>query len=308
MIEAGWTLWPAPAKLNLLLEIVGRRADGYHLLQSVFQLLDWGDTVALRRREDRQIERLAGAPGVAAEQDLLVRAARLLQNQAGCAIGVDIALRKQIPMGGGFGGGSSDAASVLVGLNRLWQLDLPLDRLAEIGLQLGADVPVFVRGSSAWAEGVGEKLSPMRLPRAWYVLVDCGEQIATAELFQAAELTRNAASRKMADFVSSMVGQNAFEPLLRARSARLAAVLDAIAQLGVGGLTGTGGGCYLQVKSQSQASQAAASLASFGRCVIAQGTDRSPLFDLASGAALKTASAGQVETQDNWDWWGVAKW
>ena len=236
-----------------------------------------------------------------------MRAARLLQREAACSLGADIALRKQIPMGGGFGGGSSDAASVLVGLNRLWRLGLELDYLADIGLQLGADVPVFLRGFSAWAEGVGEQLQPMSLPPAWYVLVDCGEQIATAELFQAAELTRNAARLTMADFVSSMVGQNAFEPLLRARSARLAAVLDAIAQLGVGGLTGTGGGCYLQVESQTQASRAAAQLASLGRCEIAQGLARSPLFDLASGAALKTASAGQIETQ-NWDWWGVAKW
>lgn len=301
-----WTLWPAPAKLNLLLEITGRRSDGYHLLQSVFQLLDWGDSVALRPRGDAEIRRLTGADGVAAEHDLAVRAARLLQTAAGHAGGAEIAIRKQIPMGGGFGGGSSDAAAVLLALNRVWQLNWSVEALAELGLSLGADVPVFVHGHSAWAEGVGERLQPMALGPAWYVLIDGGVHSDTRELFQAAELTRNAQGLKMADFVSSMVGRNAFEPLLRSRDPRAAAALDAIQRLGSGGLTGTGGGCYLRVESQAEAETAAAALAPIGRCTVARGVDRSPLHaQLAQAAVTRIAD---VETEQNWDWWGVAKW
>ncbi|MBD8525526.1 4-(cytidine 5'-diphospho)-2-C-methyl-D-erythritol kinase [Pseudomarimonas arenosa] len=302
-----WTLWPAPAKLNLLLQITGRRSDGYHLLQSVFQLLDWGDTVALRPRSDGQCRRRAGAEGVPVDDDLAVRAARLLQTASGARLGADIAILKQIPMGGGFGGGSSDAATVLLALNRLWALDWSIDALAELGLQLGADVPVFVRGRSAWAEGVGDVLQPMTLGEFWYVLLDCAVHSETAALFQSAELTRNAPGLKMADFVSSMVGRNAFAPLLRSRAPRIAAALDAIARLGIGGLTGTGGGCFLRVESRAEADAAAVTLAALGRCIIARGVDRSPLMLQLDSAPL-TAAAGRVETTQNWDWWGVAKW
>ena len=156
-----WSAWPAPAKLNLFLQITGRRADGYHCLQTVFQLLDWGDEIRLRPRRDGHIALVRGAPGVAAESDLVLRAARALQRAAGGGVGADIEVHKRIPMGGGFGGGSSDAATVLVALNALWGLGLDPAALARIGLTLGADVPVFVHGHSAWAEGIGEELVPI---------------------------------------------------------------------------------------------------------------------------------------------------
>ena len=157
----GWSQWPAPAKLNLFLRITGRRADGYHALQTVFRLLDWGDVVHLRPRADGLIARIGGgAEGVAEADDLLVRAAKILQKETNCSQGADIGIEKRIPMGGGFGGGSSDAATVLVVLDRLWGLALGADRLAALGLRLGADVPVFVHGHNAWAEGVGEVLTP----------------------------------------------------------------------------------------------------------------------------------------------------
>lgn len=272
-----WRPFPAPAKLNLMLRLVGRRADGYHLLQSVFQLLDWGDTVRLRLRADGRIQRHAGAAGVEDEADLGVRAARLLQAETGCALGADIAIDKRIPMGGGFGGGSSDAATTLVALNRLWACGLDEDALAALGLRLGADVPVFVRGHSAWAEGVGERLTPMRLPPLWFVLVDSGVHLATAELFQAPELTRNAPELTMADFAFDRIGDNAFTGPVRARAPRVAAILDAIAELGRGGLTGTGGGCYLATASQEAALEGARRLSCFGRCGVVRGVDHSPL-------------------------------
>lgn len=200
---AGWTAWPAPAKLNLFLRILGRRADGYHRLQTVFRLLDFGDTVWLRPRADGLIQRIGdSAPGVAEADDLAVRAAKLLQSEANCTQGAEIRIEKRIPTGAGLGGGSSDAASVLVGLSRLWGLDWPPDRLAALGLRLGADVPVFVQGRNAWAEGVGEQLQPIALAPAWYLLVHPGVHAATAALFAAADLTRDAAPLTIADFCS----------------------------------------------------------------------------------------------------------
>jgi len=171
-VSDGWSEWPAPAKLNLFLRITGRRDDGYHELQTVFRILDWGDRILLRPRADGQVvrhgDRLAGVEDVA---DLAVQAAVMLKNEANGTQGADIHVEKRIPVGGGFGGGSSDAATVLCALDRLWGLDLGEDRLASLGLRLGADVPVFVRGRSAWAEGVGERLVPLDLAPAWYVLV-----------------------------------------------------------------------------------------------------------------------------------------
>jgi len=280
VIGAGsvWSHWPAPAKINLMLRLVGRREDGYHLLQTVFQLLDWGDRIDLALRDDARVRRLEGPEGVPPGQDLVVRAACALQSAAGVDRGVDIRVHKRIPMGGGFGGGSSDAATVLVALNRLWGAGLDTPALAALGLQLGADVPVFVEGRSAWAEGVGEKLTPLDLPQRWFVLVDSGEHLATAALFQAPELTRNASPMTMADFAPGCVGDNAFTAPVRARSPKVVAVLDAIAALGAGGLTGTGGGCFLVADSRPEAEAAAAALSRFGRCQVARGVAESPLL------------------------------
>lgn len=281
----GWSAWPAPAKLNLALQIVGRRADGYHQLQTVFRLLAWGDTVHLRVRDDGQIRRVGeSVPGVSEADDLLVRAARLLKKDANVAEGVDIGVEKRIPAGGGFGGGSSDAATVLVGLDRLWGLGLRPDRLACLGLQLGADVPVFVRGENAWAEGVGDILTPLALPAAWYVLADPGVHVPTAALFAAPDLTRDAAPAKISDFVSGSLLGNAFEPVVRRREPAIEAVFQALSHIGTPRLTGSGGGCFVEFADRASAEVALASLPAGLRAWVVEGAARSPLLDaLAQG-------------------------
>ena len=257
MADADWSEWPAPAKLNLFLRITGRRPDGYHALQTVFRLLDWGDTVRIRVRDDGAIRRVGeSVPGVADEDDLLVRAAKRLQSAANSGEGADIAVEKRIPAGGGFGGGSSDAATVLTVLDRLWGLHLGVDRLAELGLSLGADVPVFVRGANAWAEGVGETLTPITLSPAWYLLADPGIHVPTAALFQIPELTRDSPPATMRDFVSGAVLGNAFEPVLRRREPAVEAAFAALAQVGTPRLTGTGSGCFVEFADRGSAEAA----------------------------------------------------
>ena len=274
----GWSTWPAPAKLNLFLRIPGRRADGYHLLQTVFRLLDWGDEVSLRPRADGRVVRLGeSAAGVAPADDLMVRAANLLKKEANSTEGVDIRVEKRIPVGGGFGGGSSDAATVLVALDRVWGSDLGPDRLAALGLQLGADVPVFVRGRNAWAEGVGEQLTPLELPPAWYLLVDPGVHVPTAELFRAAELTRDAAPATISDFVSGVPLGNAFEPVLRGREPAIEAVFAALSRVGTPHLTGTGRGCFVEFANREVADAALAGLPDGMKAWVAAGAEQSPL-------------------------------
>ena len=274
----GWSTWPAPAKLNLFLRIPGRRADGYPLLQTVFRLLDWGDEVSLRPRADGRVVRLGeSAAGVAPADDLMVRAANLLKKEANCTEGVDIRVEKRIPVGGGFGGGSSDAATVLVALDRVWGSDLGPDRLAALGLQLGADVPVFVRGRNAWAEGVGEQLTPLELPPAWYLLVDPGVHVPTAELFRAAELTRDAAPATISDFVSGVPLGNAFEPVLRGREPAIEAVFAALSRVGTPHLTGSGSGCFVEFATREAAEAALAGLPDGMKAWVAAGAEQSPL-------------------------------
>ncbi|RDY65878.1 4-(cytidine 5'-diphospho)-2-C-methyl-D-erythritol kinase [Lysobacter soli] len=275
---AAWTSWPAPAKLNLFLRITGRRDDGYHLLQTVFRILEWGDSVRLRIRDDGQIRRHGpSAPGVDEADDLTVRAAMMLQSATKCAQGADIIVDKHIPAGGGFGGGSSDAATVLVGLNALWRTGLDVDRLAELGLTLGADVPVFVRGENAWAEGVGEELSPVDLPPAWYLLADPGVHAPTATLFKSPELTRDAPPATMSDFVSGVPLGNAFEPVLRAREPAVEAVFAALSQVGSPRLTGSGSGCFVEFATRESAEAALAALPTGLRAWVAEGAQASPL-------------------------------
>ncbi len=284
-VRDGWSAWPAPAKLNLFLHITGRRADGYHALQTVFRLLDWGDTVFLRPRDDGAITRVgAGAAGVAEADDLLVRAAKLLQMEAKCVQGADIGIEKRILMGGGFGGGSSDAATVLVALDRLWGLRLGEDRLAALGLRLGADVPVFVRGRNAWAEGVGEMLVPIDLPPAWYVLASPGVHAATAALFQAHDLTRDAPPMTIAGFLSGAALGNAFEPVLRRRESAVEAMFGTLARIGTPRLTGSGSGCFVEFATRESAEAALAALPpgvlpSGTIAWLARGVERSPLLD-----------------------------
>jgi len=277
---AGWSYWPAPAKLNLFLHITGRRPDGYHELQTVFRLLDWGDRIGLRLRDDGQVRREGlSVPGVAEVDDLVVRAANALKNAANCAQGVDIRVEKRIPAGGGFGGGSSDAATVLVALNALWNTGLDEDALAGLGLRLGADVPVFVRGRNAWAEGVGERLAPLELPPAWYLLVDPGVHVPTVDLFRSPDLTRDAAPAKIADFVSGTVLGNAFEPVLRCREPAVEAVFQALSRVGQARLTGSGSGCFVEFATRAAAEQARAELPGQLRAWVVAGAARSPLLD-----------------------------
>jgi len=276
----GWSSWPAPAKLNLFLLVTGRRDDGYHALQTVFRLLDWGDTIHLRLREDGAIRRVgASVPGLPEHEDLVVRAANLLQKEGKSAPGVDIRVDKRIPSGAGLGGGSSDAATVLRALDRLWQLDLGVERLAALGLALGADVPVFVRGHNAWAEGVGESLRSVALPPAWYLLADPGVHVNTGALFQSAELTRNAAPATMVDFVSGVSLGNAFEPVLRRREPAVEAVFQVLAEIGTPRLTGTGSGCFVEFATRELAEAAQARIASRVSTRVVGGAARSPLLD-----------------------------
>lgn len=280
----GWSQWPAPAKLNLFLRITGRRPDGYHALQTVFRLLDWGDRISLRPRVDGRIIRHgASAAGVAEADDLAVKAARLLRSSANVELGADIVVEKEIPSGAGLGGGSSDAATTLVALDAIWGLDLGSERLAELGLRLGADIPVFVRGHNAWAEGVGERLSSIDLPSAWYVLVDPQVHVSTAELFQAADLTRDALPVKMSDFVSGagafdpVQWGNAFEPVLRQREPAVEAAFASLARIGVPRLTGSGGACFVEFDDVASAQAALDALPAGMRARLVQGAARSPL-------------------------------
>lgn len=290
---AGWSAWPAPAKLNLFLQIPGRREDGYHLLQTVFRLLEWGDTVHLRPRTDGAIVRHgAGAPGVDPQDDLAVRAARLLQRAANVTKGADIIVEKRIPTGGGFGGGSSDAGTVLVALDALWGAQLGTDRLAALGLELGADVPVFVRGQNAWAEGVGERLTPVALSSAWYLLVDPGVHVPTGVLFQAPELTRDARPATMADFASGALLGNCFEPVLRRREPAVEAAFAALAQVGSPRLTGTGSGCFVEFASRESAEAAQAQLPSGFKAWVVAGAARSPLLGTLEAWRSRTERQG----------------
>lgn len=285
---AGWSAWPAPAKLNLFLRITGRRADGFHELQTVFRLLDWGDRIRLRPRPDAGIRRHgASVVGVAEAEDLVVRAAKALQEAANIRKGVDIVVEKWIPAGAGFGGGSSDAATVLLALNKLWGLDWDADRLAALGLTLGADVPVFARGHNAWAEGVGERLVPVELPPAWYLLFDPGIHVATGELFQAPELTRDSAPATISDFVSGAVLDNAFEPVLRRREPAVEAAFAMLARVGRPRLTGTGSGCFVEFATRASAEAALAAMPPGAKAWVAAGLARSPMLDALEAIPLQ---------------------
>jgi 4-diphosphocytidyl-2-C-methyl-D-erythritol kinase len=272
------TLWPAPAKLNLFLHVTGRRADGYHDLQTVFQLIDLQDSIGITVREDGVIERASGAEEVAPDADLTVRAARALQAATGTRLGASLRIRKRIPMGGGLGGGSSDAATVLLALNRLWSADLGPDRLAELGLTLGSDVPVFIRGKSAWAAGRGEQLTPVELPERWYVIVHPRVHVATAEIFQAPELTRNTPLITIRAFFESG-GRNDCEPVVRARYPEVGDALDWLARFAPARLTGTGSCAFAGFRSAADAERHAARVPDRWRSFVARGLNGSPLHE-----------------------------
>lgn len=267
---------PAPAKLNLFLHVLGRRPDGYHEIQTVFQLIDLADSLTIVARGDAAIVRPEGPRELPEAADLCVRAARRLQAEARVRQGAEIRLAKRIPVQGGLGGGSSDAATTLVALNEIWGLRLPVERLAAIGRDLGADVPLFVRGHSAWAEGVGEALTPVDLPERHFAIVYPGAGVATADVFQAPELTRNSAKTTIRGFLKAG-GRNDCEAVVAARHPRVAEALAWLRQRGEARLTGTGSCVFAAYADERSARSALAGLPGAWTGFVARGLDRSPL-------------------------------
>jgi 4-diphosphocytidyl-2-C-methyl-D-erythritol kinase len=270
--------WPAPAKLNLFLHVTGRRADGYHELQTLFQLVDLADTIAIRVRADGVIERPEGPAGVPEDADLAVRAARALQAAGRAPLGASLRVLKRIPIGGGLGGGSSDAATTLLALNELWGLRLPPSELLALGRSLGADVPVFIEGSSAWAEGIGDRLTPVTLPSRWYLLIDPRVSVSTRQVFQSPELTRNSSLITIRAFFESG-GRNDCEPVVRALCPEVAEALDWLQQRASARLTGTGSCVFAAYESAAAAERLAAQVPDRWRSFVARGIDRSPLTE-----------------------------
>jgi len=280
--------WPAPAKINLFLHVTGRRPDGYHELSTAFQFLDFGDDLNFVTRADGVIRLATELPGVDPEANLVVRAARLLASETGTKDGADIYLEKRTPMGGGLGGGSSDAATTLVALDRVWGTNLGTDALAELGLRLGADVPVFVRGRAAFAEGVGEKLTPHEFEEPWYVVIDPCVTISTAEVFSAPELTRDGSQATISCFAMG-AEHNDCEPVVRSRYPEVARALDWLALRGPARLTGTGGCLFGWYADKAQAQAVAAEVPPPWQAILARGRNRSPLLD-----ALQAGGASSV--------------
>jgi 4-diphosphocytidyl-2-C-methyl-D-erythritol kinase len=284
--------WPAPAKLNLFLHVTGRRADGYHEIQTVFQIIDLADSLRFTLRSDGEVRRTGGSAEVAAEDDLCVRAARKLQ--AACGLerrGVDIRLEKRIPLQGGLGGGSSDAATTLVALNEIWGLRLAPSLLAELGLGLGADVPLFVLGRSAWGEGIGERLTPLELPERHYAVVFPGVGIATADVFQAPELTRKTPETTIRGFLKAG-GRNDCEPVVTGRSPEVRRALAWLSHRGEARMTGTGSCVFAAFAERSAAQAALAGLPAEWRGFVARGLDRSPLQERL--AAERSRGSGRI--------------
>jgi 4-diphosphocytidyl-2-C-methyl-D-erythritol kinase len=284
---ADTSVWPAPAKLNLFLHILGRRPDGYHELQSCFQFVDLQDEISIRVREDGAIRRMLDIPGVTPEADLCVRAARALQAASGCRLGAEIGLLKRIPIGGGLGGGSSDAATCLVALNRLWGVHWPKEKLAAIGLKLGADVPVFVYGRVAWAEGVGERLTPLYPPDAPaetnYLILKPNVSVPTAAVFQDPELTRNSAPITIHGFLASG-GRNDCLGVVRRRYPEVAQALDWLSAYGSARLTGTGACVFLACETLERGREIVRELPPACEAYVTRGLNDSPLLErLATG-------------------------
>jgi 4-diphosphocytidyl-2-C-methyl-D-erythritol kinase len=274
---------PAPAKLNLFLHVVGRRPDGYHLLQTLFRFIDLQDTLHFESRNDGEVHRTNSVEGVPEEHDLCVRAARLLQAETGCTMGVDIAIEKRIPMGGGLGGGSSDAATTLIALNRLWSLGLSRERLMQLGLKLGADVPVFVFGENAFAEGVGEELQACALPEAWYVVLFPPAHVPTAKIFTHPELTRDSVSITMRALSMPQTKlRNDLQPVACKLYPEVARHIDSLSSYGKAMMTGSGACVFAEFASRSQAEAVLGQLPEDMRGVVAQGLMKHPLHDWVS--------------------------
>jgi 4-diphosphocytidyl-2-C-methyl-D-erythritol kinase len=287
--NASHGVWSAPAKLNLMLHVVGRRQDGYHELQTVFQLIDLCDRIDISVRMDGSITRLAGPPGVSESDDLAIRAARTLRQVSGTPLGAEITIKKRIPLGGGLGGGSSDAATTLVALNQMWRTGYSSAQLGDFGSALGADVPVFVAARSAWAEGIGERLTPVTLGAdSWYVVIFPGVAVPTASVFQAPELTRNSPPTTMRGFLETG-GRNDCEAVVRARFPAVGEALDWLGRHAPARLTGTGSCVFAKFSRAADAERVAARVPDVWRAFVARGLDESPLLE----------ELGR---------WGVAKW
>jgi 4-diphosphocytidyl-2-C-methyl-D-erythritol kinase len=279
-------IWPAPAKINLFLHITGRRDDGYHLLQTAFQFLDFCDQLRFQVRADGLVCRQNGIASVPADSDLCVRAARLLKKEADVSAGVDIDITKQIPLGGGLGGGSSDAATTLVALNSLWEVGYHTEQLAELGLQLGADVPVFVQGRAAWAEGVGEIMQPIEWEQPSYLLILPPVQVPTADVFNEPDLTRLCAPITIRDLAAGRA-VNVCEPVVRKRYPEIDQALQWLSQYTDARMTGTGACVFGRFDSKPEAEAVCLkfkqSMPSTWNAFVSQGLNRSPLLDTLEG-------------------------
>ncbi|MDZ7925314.1 MAG: 4-(cytidine 5'-diphospho)-2-C-methyl-D-erythritol kinase [Marinagarivorans sp.] len=272
---------PSPAKLNLFLHINGRRADGYHLLQTVFQLLDYGDELSFVASDTATLTLSPTIEGLPSEQNLIIRAAKLLQHATGCQKGADITLLKRLPMGGGIGGGSSNAATTLVALNHLWQSQLSTEQLADLGAQLGADVPVFVHGHSAWAEGVGERITPLDLPARWYLVIRPNVHISTAEVFAKKKLTRDTPVIKVAAFLGGG-GKNDCQDVVLASFPQVKEAIDWLNFFSQARLTGTGSCIFASFESEAKAKEVLALKPAHLEGFVAKGVNRSPLYTALS--------------------------
>ncbi len=282
---------PAPAKLNLFIHITGRRDDGYHLLQTVFQILDYSDEISLTLRDDGNINRKLvnenqqAALNIKEDDDLTVRAAKLLQKTTQTNLGVDITLNKKLPIGGGIGGGSSDAATVLKGLNVLWRCGLSEVQLSELGLQLGADVPVFIQGKSAWAEGVGEQLTPLDLTEKWFLVIHPEVSVSTAEIFADQGLTRDCEPLTITRFLQGCESKfftNIFEPVVKRKYPQIAQAIDWLSAFSSARLTGTGACVFASFDSSIEAQKVLEELQQQSKPwkgFVAKGVNKSPLHN-----------------------------
>ncbi len=272
--------FPAPAKLNLFLHVIGRRQDGYHLLQTVFRFIDFSDQLSFKLRTDGAIKLHNPIAGVPEAIDLCIRAAKLLKQKTDTGQGVDIFLQKQIPMGGGLGGGSSDAATTLLALNHLWKLNLSKDQLLELGLQLGADVPIFIFGQNAFAEGIGEKLAAIELPPAWYLVLIPSVQVSTAEVFASKELTRNTLPIKIPPF-SVWQGQNDLEAVVCQTYPEVAKCLEWLKQLEnttIARMSGSGACVFAEFTTEWAARNALKQIPDDMKGFVAKGLDYHPMY------------------------------
>ena len=288
-----YSVWPAPAKINLFLHVTGRRSDGYHELQTLFQLLDWGDEIRIRKTRQPQISRMSANYCVAESDDLAIRAARTLQRASGCNSGAEIGVKKNIPLGSGMGGGSSDAATVLLALNRLWGCGFSLAELSGLGVKLGADVPVFVQGYSALATGIGDLLTPVELGAREYVLVFPDFSMSTREVFGDPGLKRDSAPINR-DQVLSGQGRNDCEILVGKRFPEFLKILQSLIKWGPAMMTGTGSGIFIPMHDKKSAKSAAEEMKSLYNVRAVSGIDRSPVHEILDGKEIKLLGRRQV--------------